>query len=521
MAALRQFLVQVCRQGWGPVPVLFLHLVCHTAQENETGHLSRQEAVSMIPALLLDVQPHHIVLDACSSPGSKTMQILEMIEQAGLVTGLERGLVIANDADFDRCLTLTHQAKRAESPSLLITHGDASRFPRLEIGSEGSGCHRATVFDRILCDVPCSGDGILRKTPDGWRTWGTDKANELHALQLAILRRALELVHVGGRVVYSTCALNPIENEAVVAAALNAFPGCVQLLDCSADLCSLKRRPGMSSWKLMHKLAAKKELVELSAESPASIAAQLAPFAPPPNASALALDRCMRIVPHDQNSSGFFVAVLLKTADCTPPPTRPAGMEPVERDCQAHVAEDEAEGRPRKKGKEAYYSSSDVMRMLSTDELTSLRTHLCDFYGIDERCGSRAPSACARPGAVLSESCGSRRVQLCIRTARDDLRHVLADLGRVCTERAAARNAISACRTVDHACGRQDLGAARGDSWRAQCGGLRVGQRNVPHTPARRGHACTAHAQAAACGMHGRLPLPALAWLGAVRRAEC
>jgi 16S rRNA C967 or C1407 C5-methylase (RsmB/RsmF family) len=335
----------------------------------------------MIPALLLDVQPHHIVLDACSSPGSKTMQILEMIERVGLAAGLERGLVIANDADFDRCLTLTHQAKRAESPSLLITHGDASRFPRLDTGTDCLGSPRATVFDRILCDVPCSGDGILRKTPDGWRTWGIEKANELHGLQLAILRRALELVHVGGRVVYSTCALNPIENEAVIAAALNAFPGCVQLLDCSADLRSLKRRPGMSSWKLMHKLSAgKKELAEVSAESPAHVAAQMAPLAPPPNAAALALDRCMRIVPHDQNSSGFFVAVLLKTADLAEGPVDGGSA-------QAGVRQAEAEP-PRKKGKEAYYSSSDVMRMLSPQELTSLRTHLCQFYGIDDRCAA-------------------------------------------------------------------------------------------------------------------------------------
>lgn len=75
-------------------------------------------------------------------------------------------------------------------------------------------------FNKILCDAPCSGDGTMRKSPDIWQTWAAKRGLANFPRQLAILRRALELLQDGGRCIYSTCSLNPVENEAVVAAAL-------------------------------------------------------------------------------------------------------------------------------------------------------------------------------------------------------------------------------------------------------------------------------------------------------------
>lgn len=75
----------------------------------------------------------------------------------------------------------------------------------------------AYKFDRVLCDVPCSGDGTLRKAPDIWRRWTANNGNGLHALQLRIALHSAHMLRVGGRMVYSTCTFNPVEDEAVVA----------------------------------------------------------------------------------------------------------------------------------------------------------------------------------------------------------------------------------------------------------------------------------------------------------------
>ena len=72
-------------------------------------------------------------------------------------------------------------------------------------------------FERVLCDVPCSGDGTMRKAPDIWRRWNTANGTGLHPLQLRITLHAAGLLTVGGRMIYSTCSLNPVEDEAVVA----------------------------------------------------------------------------------------------------------------------------------------------------------------------------------------------------------------------------------------------------------------------------------------------------------------
>ena len=76
------------------------------------------------------------------------------------------------------------------------------------------------MFDRVLCDVPCSGDGTVRKQPAIWNTWATTSGISLHPLQLDIALRGVNLLEVGGLLCYSTCTLNPIEDEAVVAAIL-------------------------------------------------------------------------------------------------------------------------------------------------------------------------------------------------------------------------------------------------------------------------------------------------------------
>ena len=227
--------------------------------ETDVGSISRQEAVSMLPPLFLDVQPHHLVLDMCAAPGSKTAQLIESLHSPftsapSAYHPMPTGLVIANDSDTKRAHMLVHQSQRLPSPNLLVTNLDASNYQSIQVpyksAEEGSQVvQTAMKYDRILADVPCSGDGTIRKNLPIWKEWTPNNAVGLHALQLKILIRGLNQLREGGRLVYSTCSMNPIENEAVVAEALRRFEGKVRIVDCSSKLPELIRRPGLTTWR--------------------------------------------------------------------------------------------------------------------------------------------------------------------------------------------------------------------------------------------------------------------------------
>ncbi|XP_063041734.1 RNA cytosine C(5)-methyltransferase NSUN2 [Engraulis encrasicolus] len=278
--------------------------------ETESGNISRQEAVSMIPPLLLKIEPHHKILDMCAAPGSKTSQLIEMLH-SDMDISFPEGFVIANDSDNKRCYLLVHQAKRLNSPCIMVVNHDASCMPRLQVEQDG---RRETLFyDRILCDVPCSGDGTMRKNIDVWKKWTTSNSLHLHGLQLRIAVRGLEQLAVGGRMVYSTCSLNPVEDEAIIAALLERSEGALELADAAADLPGLKWMPGITSWKVMTKEGEWfKDWSEVPVHRHTQIRPTMFPPTDPEKIKDMNLERCMRILPHHQNTGGFFVAVLLK-----------------------------------------------------------------------------------------------------------------------------------------------------------------------------------------------------------------
>lgn len=323
--------------------------------ENEIGNITRQEAVSMVPPLFLDVRPDHFVFDMCAAPGSKTFQLLEIIYQSTKSGSLPDGMVMANDLDVQRCNLLIHQTKRMCTANLIVTNNEAQHFPGCRADKNGSKASEMEIepqisqllFDRVLCDVPCSGDGTLRKAPDMWRKWNPGMGNGLHSLQIQIAMRGLSLLKVGGRMVYSTCSMNPVEDEAVVAEILRKCGGSVELVDVSSELPQLVRRPGVRKWKVRDKdlwLASQKDVSKFQRYH---ILPSMFPsgknYVAPANkdlehengenaisedgilptedastedlieeVSDLPLERCMRIVPHDQNSGAFFIAVLQK-----------------------------------------------------------------------------------------------------------------------------------------------------------------------------------------------------------------
>ncbi|KEH20796.1 tRNA (cytosine(34)-C(5))-methyltransferase-like protein [Medicago truncatula] len=328
--------------------------------ENEIGNITRQEAVSMVPPLFLDVHSDHFVLDMCAAPGSKTFQLLEIIHQSTKAGSLPDGMVVANDLDVKRCNLLIHQTKRMCTANLIVTNHEAQHFPgcrlkgnydRMELDHN---IHQL-LFDRVLCDVPCSGDGTLRKAPDMWRKWNSGLGQGLHSLQVLIAMRGLSLLKIGGRMVYSTCSMNPIENEAVVAEVLRRCGESVKLVDVSSELPQLIRRPGLKRWKVYDKsswFVSSKDVpkfrrsVILSSMFPSGKGYQdlgdsncnvdmedditsvenekaedvIEALENPVMAesaeevSDFPLEHCMRIMPHDQNTGAFFIAVLQKVS---------------------------------------------------------------------------------------------------------------------------------------------------------------------------------------------------------------
>lgn len=120
----------------------------------------------MVPVTLLNVKPGDKVLDMCAAPGSKTIQLLEAINHGKDVDRvMQNGFVLANDTDAKRAYMLAHQAMRLNLPSLFVTQNDATKFPSIKNDKANF------MYDKILCDVPCSGDGTLRKNNFLWRTF--------------------------------------------------------------------------------------------------------------------------------------------------------------------------------------------------------------------------------------------------------------------------------------------------------------------------------------------------------------
>jgi len=123
---------------------------------------------------------------------------------------------------------------------------------------------------------------------------------------MRILIRGLELLKVGGRLVYSTCSFNPIENEAVIASVLKQSNHSVELVDCSKDIPLLKRIPGKKYWSVFDRHGKEIEQFE---ESLSKTTDSLKETMFPPTkeiADDINLERCMRIYPHLQNTGGFF-----------------------------------------------------------------------------------------------------------------------------------------------------------------------------------------------------------------------
>jgi tRNA (cytosine49-C5)-methyltransferase len=226
--------------------------------EHPLGYFYTQEAASMIPPLVLEPKEHELILDIAASPGSKTTQIAQYMNN--------KGILIANDYTTLRMKPLSINLQRCGVNNAIITL------------MKGQWFHNAGIkFDKILVDAPCSGTGTIRKSLKTLRIWNPNMIKRLSITQKQLIETAFNILKRDGTLVYSTCSLEPEENEAVVDFLLNKYENAK--LE-SINLKNIKKSEPILNF----------ENQKYNEE----------------------IKKCLRIWPQDNDTEGFFVAKIKK-----------------------------------------------------------------------------------------------------------------------------------------------------------------------------------------------------------------
>lgn len=227
--------------------------------EHQLGYVYVQDPASMLPPVVLSPSPSEKVLDMCASPGSKTSQAAAMMKNSGII--------VANDSQGSRLAPLGVNLQKLGVMNTILTKRDGRSFKRFE-------------FDRVMVDAPCSGTGTIRRSLKGIYMYNPRQVEHLARTQLGLAKAAFEALRPGGVMTYSTCTLEPLENEAVIS----------QLLDGYED--------------------AKIEPIRLDIKREKPFTEQ------PDTAEKLReeVSRCLRIHPYTNDTEGFFVAKIRKNA---------------------------------------------------------------------------------------------------------------------------------------------------------------------------------------------------------------
>jgi len=225
--------------------------------EHSLGYFYTQEAASMIPPIVLEPKPHEIILDIAASPGSKTTQIAQYMQN--------KGILIANDYTYERMKPLSINLQRCGVTNTVITLMEGQWFKKSGI-----------EFDRILVDAPCSGTGTIRKSLKTIGIWNPDMIRRLSITQKQLIETGFNLLKENGTLVYSTCSLEPEENEEVVDFLINKYENA-RLEEIKLNI---KRSDAILEF----------ENKEYNKE----------------------IKKCLRIWPQDNDTEGFFVAKIKK-----------------------------------------------------------------------------------------------------------------------------------------------------------------------------------------------------------------
>lgn len=198
--------------------------------EHLLGYYYVQEIASMLPVLALKPKPGEVVLDLAAAPGSKTTQIAAKMEN--------RGTIIANEVSIGRLKILASNTERCGVLNTIITKKDGVALcKRLK--------EQGFLFDKILVDAPCSGEGTIRSSNVTNLMWNPETIKQLSKLQKSLLASAIEILKPKGEVVYSTCTHAPEENEEVLDFMLKEFGKNISIEKISLPI---KCRPGVKGW---------------------------------------------------------------------------------------------------------------------------------------------------------------------------------------------------------------------------------------------------------------------------------
>jgi len=233
-------------------------------REHLLGYYYVQEISSMLPMLVLRPQAGDIILDLCASPGSKTTQAAAMMENSGTI--------IANEVSMGRLGILNSNLERCGVMNAIVTRKEGVALCNLLLKKS------KLRFDKILVDAPCSGEGTLRKSPKTLLMWNSNMIKKIASTQYKLAESAIQLLKIGGEMIYSTCTLAPEENEMIVDSLIQKFDVEIEQIKLP-----LKFRCGVCEW----------EGKSLSPE----------------------VKKCLRLYPQDNDTDGFFVAKIRKLSD--------------------------------------------------------------------------------------------------------------------------------------------------------------------------------------------------------------
>lgn len=165
-----------------------------------------QEPSAMTPANRLPIEPGDKVLDLCAAPGGKATELGAKLQG--------EGCLVANDISASRANGLLKNLELLGISNVMVTVEDpsklATKFPKF--------------FDKILVDVPCSGEGMFRREPNMVKGWEEKDASYYAPIQRSILESAVTMLKPGGLLLYSTCTFSPKEDEENILWLINEFP---------------------------------------------------------------------------------------------------------------------------------------------------------------------------------------------------------------------------------------------------------------------------------------------------------